>query len=174
MEAFLQSVAEESRRGRIRLDRARNLKRARSFASASLMRRNRNKEYRGHHKHHRTDHRRSFVSLAAIHRAIVHPGHFVAHFGRHIVAAVFVPRLTSGSGVRVRRSFALVMMLRNIAEPSRAAGHRRRRKRSRRQRRVQKRNRQQASQRAQQSQSIVVSAIQVQSKRTANSKKPAL
>ena len=137
------------------------------------MHRNRNKKHRRHQESHRTDRGRRFVGLAAIHRAVAHPGRLVAHFGRHVMPAVFVTGFMSRSGLRARRNLALVMMTRNIAEPRRAARHRGRRKRSRRHRRVQKRDREQASQRAEDPLSIVVSAIQVQSK-DGQSEKPAL
>lgn len=128
------------------------------------MHRNRDEEDWRHHKGYRTERRRRLVSLAAVHRAVVHHSHLAAHFGRHVVAAVLMPSLMRGNGIRVRRNVALVMMLRNVAKPSRAARHRRRRKRSRRHRRIQKRNREQASQRAKHPLSIVVSAIQGRSK----------
>jgi len=121
------------------------------------MHRNRYEKHRWHHERHRTDRRRRFVSLAAIHRAVVHPGHLAGHFGGHIVAAIFVG---SRRGRRRCRRAALVMMTGNVAEAIRAARHSRRRKRCRRQWSIQNRNRQQASQRAKHSPSIVVSAIQ--------------
>ena len=173
MEAVLQNVAEGSRRGRIRFNRARNLDRARTFSSARHMHRHRNKKHRRHHKRHRTDRCRRFVSLAAIHRAIAHPRHFAAHFARHVVAAVFVAGLMSGSGFRARRNLAFVMVLGNIAEASRAARHRRSRKRSGCHRCIQKRDREQTSQRAKHPLSITVSVLQVQSKNS-QSIKPAL
>ncbi len=98
------------------------------------MHRKRHEKYRRHHERHRTD-RRRFVSLAAIHRAVAHPGHVRSH----VVAAVFMPECReSQPNRRSRRCVVLVMMLRNIAEAARAASHRRRRKRSRGQRRIQR------------------------------------
>ncbi len=161
MEAVLQNVAEESRRGRVRFNRARNLDRARRFASARHVHRHRNKKHRRHHKRHRTDRCRRFVSLAAIHRAVAHPGCLVAHFGRRIVPAIFVPGFVSRNGFRPRRRYLLlVVVLRNIAEPGGAASHRRSRKRSGCHRCIQKRDREQTSQRAKHPLSIVISAIQ--------------
>ena len=49
-----------------------------------------------------------FVSLAAIHRAVAHPASDVRG---HVVSAIFMSRLMSDGGIRVRRSLALVMML---------------------------------------------------------------
>jgi|HubBroStandDraft_3_1064219.scaffolds.fasta_scaffold410816_1 hypothetical protein len=154
--APLQRAAEESRRGRSRFNRARNLNRAHSFRCARHVHRKRNEENGRHHKGHRTN-RRRFVILAAIHRAIAHADRLRGH----VVPAILMSTLVSDCGIRVRGSDALVMMvLWNIAKAVRAARHRRRRKRSRCQRRIKRRNRQQTSECARQSNSIVAFALQ--------------
>jgi len=148
-------LAEESRRRRSRFDRARNLDRARGFDGARHVHRERNEKYRWHHKCHGTDCGR-FVTLAAIHRAIIHAGCLCGH----VVSAIFVRSRSRCRGFRVCRGIAFVVMLGDVAETLSAARHQRRRKRSRGQRRIQHRNRQQTSQRAKHSCSIVALAAQ--------------